>query len=195
MSVTVVKKIVSGKRARVYDIGVATAHHYILGNGVVSHNTMDKYNPQIMGGGGGVKYAADVILMLSKRKEKDGDEVIGNIIHVKVWKSRLSRENKMVDVLLTYDEGLDRYYGCLELAERYGVFKKVSTRYELPDGSKHFGSKIYEDPERFFTPEVLARINEGVAGEFKYGKNEDTTAAEVEAALEAGGSAPPEVDE
>ena len=35
---------------------------------------------------------------------------------------------------------MDKYYGLLELADKYKVFKKVSTRYELPDGSKEFGN-------------------------------------------------------
>lgn len=138
------------------------------------------YPTQEMSGGGGLKFAADQIVFLSKRKEKSGDEVIGNIVHVKTWKSRLSRENKMVDVLLTYDQGLDRYYGLLDMAERYGIFKKVSTRFELPDGSKQFGKAIYDNPTRFFPKEILDRINEGVKAEFSYGKDEDTTVAEVQ---------------
>ena len=89
-----------------------------------------------IGGCSGLKYAASSIVYLSKIKEKDGTEVVGNIIHCKNFKSRLTIENKMVDVRLTYNKGLDRYYGLLELAEKYKVFKKVSTRYELPDGSK-----------------------------------------------------------
>ena len=64
-----------------------------------------------MGGGSGLKYAASSIIYLSKKKEKDGTEVIGNIIHCKNHKSRLTVENKMVDVRLTYDKGLDRHYG------------------------------------------------------------------------------------
>ena len=53
-------------------------------------------------------------------------------------KSRLTKENKMVDVLLTYKDGLHKYYGLLEMAEAAGIFKKVSTRFELPDRSKMF---------------------------------------------------------
>ena len=83
----------------------------------------------IMGGGSGLQYAASKIVFLSKKKEKDGTDVIGNIIHCKNFKSRLTKENKKVDVLLTYDEGLSKYYGLLELAEKYDIIKKVSTRY------------------------------------------------------------------
>ena len=123
-----------------------------------------------MGGGSGLKYAASSILYLSKKKEKDGTEVIGNIIHCKNHKSRLTVENKMVDVRLTYDKGLDRHYGLLELAEKYGVFKKVSTRYELPDGTKQFGKTILNDPQTYFTEEIMVKIEEAAQKEFKYGK-------------------------
>ena len=84
-----------------------------------------------MGGGSGLKYAASSIIYLSKKKDKDGTEVVGNIIHCKNHKSRLTVENKMVDVRLSYSDGLDRYYGLLELAEKHGIFKKVSTRIEV----------------------------------------------------------------
>ncbi len=138
-------------------------------------------DPTVMSGGGGLRFAADQIAMISKRKEKDGDEVIGNVVHVKMFKSRISRENKMVDVLITYGGGLSRYYGLLDMAERYGIFKKVSTRYEVADGSKWFGKAIYENPERFFTKEVLDRINEGVKLEYSYGSNYDSSSEEVAA--------------
>ena len=82
----------------------------------------------------------------------------------------------MVDVRLTYDKGLDRYYGLLELAEKYEVFKKVSTRYELPDGSKQFGKAILNDPTTYFTDDIMHKLNLAAEVEFKYGvsKNEDT---------------------
>ena len=75
----------------------------------------------------------------------------------------------MVDVRLTYDKGLDKYYGLLELAEKYDIFKKVSTRYELPDGSKQFGKTILNDPETYFTDEIMKRLDEAANKEFKYG--------------------------
>ena len=139
---------------------------------VVTNHTYDvvgsMFPQKEMGGGSGLKYAASSIVYLSKKKEKDGTEVIGNIIHCKNHKSRLTVENKMVDVRLTYDRGLDRYYGLLELAEKYDIIKKVSTRYELPDGSKQFGKTIMNDPETYFTAEILAQLEECASKEFKY---------------------------
>jgi len=122
-----------------------------------------------LGGGTGLKYAASTIAMLSKKKEKDGTDVIGNIIKIKMYKSRLSKENQDASVLLTYSKGLDRYYGLLDLAEKYEIFKKVSTRYELPNGEKVFGKNINEEPEKYFTEDILKQLDEAAAKEFKYG--------------------------
>ena len=140
---------------------------------VVTNHTYDvigsMFPQKEMGGGSGLKYAASSIIYLSRRKEKVGTEVVGNIIHCKNHKSRLTVENRMVDVRLTYDKGLDRYYGLLELAEKYDVFKKVSTRYELPDGSKQFGKTIMNDPEKYFTEDIMAQLEDCADKEFKYG--------------------------
>ena len=122
-----------------------------------------------MGGGSGLKYAASTIVYLSKKKDKDGSEVVGNIIHCKTYKSRLTKENQMVDVRLSYTKGLDRYYGLLELGEKHGVFSKVSTRFELPDGSKIFGKQILEDPTKYFTDEVMEKLDAAAKAEFSYG--------------------------
>ena len=126
-----------------------------------------------MGGGSGLKYAASSIIYLSKRKDKEGTEVVGNIIHCKNFKSRLTKENAMIDVKLTYKTGLDKYYGLIELGEEAGIFKKVSTRYEMPDGSKVFGKNINDNPEKYFTKEVLDKIDETAKRKFQYGSDED----------------------
>ena len=144
---------------------------------VVTNHTYDvvgsMFPTKEMGGGSGLKYAASSIVYLSKKKDKDGTEVVGNIVHCKNAKSRLTIENKMVDVRLSYDRGLDRYYGLLDLALKYGIFKSVSTRIELPDGTKTFGKTINNQPEKFFTEEVMAQLDECASKEFKYGNNKE----------------------
>ncbi len=143
---------------------------------VVTNHTYDvvgsMFPQKEMGGGSGLKYAASTIIYLSRKKEKDGTEVIGNIIHCKNHKSRLTKENKIVDVRLTYDKGLDRYYGLLELAEKYEIFKKVSTRYELPDGSKQSGKTILNNPKTYFTEEVMHDLEIAAETEFKYARSD-----------------------
>ena len=144
---------------------------------IITNHTYDvvgsMFPQKEMGGGSGLKYAASSIIYLSKRKEKDGTEVVGNIIHCKNYKSRLTKENKVVDVRLTYDKGLDRYYGLLDLALKHNIFKQVSTRIELPDGSKTFGKTINNDPTKYFTKEILEQLDGVCTKEFKYGETED----------------------
>ena len=140
---------------------------------VVTNHTYDvvgsMFPTKEMGGGSGLKYAASSIVYLSKKKEKDGTEVIGNIVHCKNHKSRLTIENKMVDVRLTYDRGLDRYYGLVDLALKHGIFKSVSTRIELPDGTKQYAKTINNDPTKYFTEDIMKQLDECAEKEFKYG--------------------------
>ena len=122
-----------------------------------------------MGGGSGLKYAASTIIYLSKKKEKDGTDVIGNIIKAKTHKSRLSKENKQVDIRLYYDErGLDKYYGLLELGEIGGLWKNVAGRYEI-DGKKIYAKQILANPEEYFTEEVMQKLDDIAQQEFSYG--------------------------
>ena len=140
---------------------------------IVTNHTYDvigSYMPtKEMGGGSGLKYAASTIIYLSKKKEKDGKEIVGNIIKAKTAKSRLSKENKEVEVRLYYDErGLDQYYGLLELGELGGMWKNVAGRYEM-DGKKVYAKEILKNPEKYFTPEVMEKLDVIAQGVFSYG--------------------------
>ena len=140
---------------------------------IVTNHTYDVIGAYVptkeMGGGSGLKYAASTIIYLGKKKEKDGKEVIGNIIKAKTHKSRLSKENKQVDIRLYYDErGLDRYYGLLELGEIGGLWKNVAGRYEI-NGKKIYAKQIYANPEEYFTSEVMQALDEIAQKEFSYG--------------------------
>lgn len=124
-----------------------------------------------MGGGSGLEYAASSIIFLSKKKDKDKStgEVSGAIVKAVLKKARLTIENKQVETLLDYSTGLDPYYGLVDLALKFGIFKKVSTRIELPDGGKAFESAILKEPEKYFTEEILNQIDEACKQEFLYG--------------------------
>ena len=140
---------------------------------IVTNHTYDvvgAYMPtKEMGGGSGLKYAATNIIYLSKSKEKDGKEVIGNIIKAKLAKSRLAKENAQVAIRLYYDErGLDRYYGLIELGEKYGVFERKGNRIVVGDSSV-YPSAMLKDPEKYFTTEIMQALDECAKKEFAYG--------------------------
>jgi len=141
---------------------------------IVTNHTYDVIGAYVptkeMGGGSGLKYAASTIIYLGKKKEKDGKEVIGNIIKAKTHKSRLSKENKQVEIRLYYDDrGLDRYYGLLELGEIGGLWKNVAGRYEIA-GKKLYAKQILASPEVYFTDEVMQALDEIAQKEFSYGE-------------------------
>lgn len=143
---------------------------------IVTNHTYDvvgSYMPtKEMGGGSGLKYAASTIIYLSKSKEKDGTEVVGNIIKCKAFKSRFTKENSQVATRLFYDErGLDKYYGLLELGEKYGVFEKSGNRYKIGETSV-YPKSILAEPEKYFTPEVMQALDEAARKEYSYGSFE-----------------------
>ncbi len=140
---------------------------------LVTNHTYDVVGAYVptkeMGGGSGLKYAASTIIYLSKKKEKDGKDVIGNIVKAKAAKSRLTVENSQVETRLYYDaRGLDKYYGLLELGEKYGVFTRKGNRVAVGDTSV-YPSAILKDPEKYFTPEIMEKLDWAASQEYKYG--------------------------
>lgn len=143
---------------------------------IVTNHTYDVVGAYVpmkeMGGGSGLKYAASTIVYLSKSKEKDGTDVVGNIVKCKAFKSRFTKENSIVQTRLFYDHrGLDKYYGLLELGEKYGVFTKSGGRYEI-NGVKTYAKTILADPEKYFTPEIMQALDECASKEYSYGSFE-----------------------
>ena len=141
---------------------------------IVTNHTYDVVGSYVptkeMGGGSGLKYSASTIGYLSKKKEKDGTDVVGNNIKVKAVKSRLTKENSQVETRLFYDErGLDKYYGLLELGEKYGVFQRIGNRYRIGESSV-YPKSILASPEKYFTEEVMHELDEAAKKEFCYGE-------------------------
>jgi RecA/RadA recombinase len=144
---------------------------------LVTNHTYDVVGAYVptkeMGGGSGLKYSASTIIYLSKKKEKDGTELIGNIIKCEAKKSRLTREGSKVETRLFFDErGLEKHYGLLELGETAGIWKNVAGRYEI-DGKKVYGKEILKNPEKYFTQEVMQALEETAHQEFLYGVGDD----------------------
>ena len=140
---------------------------------IVTNHTYDVIGSYVptkeMGGGTGLKYAASTIIYLGKKKEKDGTQLVGNIIKCEAKKSRLTKEGSKVETRLFFDErGLDRYYGLLELGEQYGVFQRKGNRVVVGESSV-YPSVILADPEKYFTPEVMEQLEEAAKKEFSYG--------------------------
>ena len=141
---------------------------------IITNHTYDSIGSMFpkkeISGGGGIKYAASVIVTMVKRKFKDGTDILGNIVKAKLVKGRMTKEESVMEFLLDYETGLDKHYGLIALAEKYEIFKKVSTRYETPVG-KAFEKTIVNDPEKYFTEDVMKKLEESAHQEFHYGSS------------------------
>ena len=98
-----IKSIKPVGKKKVYDLSVADAEHYVLENGVVTHNT-------------GSYYAADNIYILGRQQEKDGSEVIGYNFIINVEKSRYVKEKSKIPVCVSFEGGISKWSGLIDLA-------------------------------------------------------------------------------
>ena len=134
-----------------------------------------------MGGGTGLKYAASTIVYLGKKKERDNTtkEVVGNIIKCTTYKSRLSKENAVAEVLLRYDSGLDKYHGLIELACDAGIFEKAGSRIKA-NGKSVYAKQIMADPKAYFTDDVMQVLEQHVKERFSYGSGSEMASEDID---------------
>lgn len=100
MKITEIKAV--GRR-KVYDISVMDAEHYLLSNGVASHNT-------------GGMYSANQVFIIGKAQEKDGSDLVGYNFTINIEKSRFVREKSKFPFLVTFDGGIQKYSGLMDIA-------------------------------------------------------------------------------
>lgn len=140
-----------------------------------------------MGGGSGLDYAASTVVMLSKSRDRDKTtkKVRGVVLTAFIDKGRLTTEATKVETYLDFAEGLDRYYGLLDLAVEFGIVTKSTKGCEFPNGLAGAEEKVQNEPEKYFTKDVLDAIDEKCKEAFKYGRAKAVTTAEnIERAVE-----------
>ncbi|MDD4242804.1 MAG: recombinase RecA [Bacilli bacterium] len=138
------------------------------------YSTIGLFSTKEASGGSGFKYAADQIIFISKSKDKDGTEVIGSDLTLTMAKSRLTKEGTRVTAKLSFEKGLDRYFGLHEIAIKYGIITNVSKKYKFPHIEKaKYEKEVFKNPETYFTKEILDQIDEACKKEFCYGSTKE----------------------
>jgi hypothetical protein len=84
------------------------------------------YPKAIVGGGTGSYYSADNIFILGRQQEKDGTEVVGYNFIINVEKSRYVKEKSKIPVSVSFDGGISKWSGLLDLALESGHVIKPS---------------------------------------------------------------------
>jgi hypothetical protein len=128
----IVQKSFNSAPQLVFDIEVAQDHHYIIGKGLVSHNS-------------GFIFSSSIVVSMNKRKLKeDADgkkttEVQGIRSKIKCVKTRYAKPFEEVEINIPYDSGMDRYSGLFDMCEQKHIFLKDGNRYcyRSLDGTEH----------------------------------------------------------
>ena len=104
-----VAKVESIGKQPVFDISVQDAEHYILENGAVTHNT-------------GVMYSSSTVFIIGKRQVKNEGEsqILGWEFVLNIEKSRCIREKSAIPFTVTYEGGIEKYSGLLDIAKTAG---------------------------------------------------------------------------
>lgn len=113
-----VKKVYVGKMP-VYDLSVKDKEQYILENGTVSHNT-------------GIAYASNNTIFIGRRQIKEGTEITGYNFVLNTEKSRMVKEKSKFFLEVTFDGGIDRFSGLLEIGLELGYIIKPKNGWYQP---------------------------------------------------------------
>ena len=141
MKISSIKKV--GKKP-VYDLSVSEVEHYVLKNGVVTHNT-------------GIYYSANQIFIISKSQEKDGDQLAGFKFTINIEKSRYVKEKAKLPFTVLYEGGVQKWSSLFELAQESGhIIKPKMGWYNIVDMEtgeiqpKSYRAKDIESNDEFF---------------------------------------------
>lgn len=146
---------------------LVTAHTYTGGSG--NAVTME------VGGGKGIVYNGDTIVMLTRSKVKEGEEFYekgGSRVTSRFKKSRDTRDNTAAPFMIDYIHGLTKFSGLFDFCYETGIIVREGNKYrvkDLPESPFEFRKRVMEDPESFFTAPVLAKIDEYLGAYFNYG--------------------------
>ena len=103
---------------------------------VVNHTYKEigMFPKDIVGGGTGSYYSADNIYIIGRQQEKDGTEVVGYNFIINVEKSRYVKEKSKIPISVSFDGGISKYSGLLDLALESGhVVKPANGWYAKVD--------------------------------------------------------------
>ena len=130
---------------------------------VVNHTYMEigMFPKAIVGGGTGSYYSADNIFIIGRQQEKEGQDIIGYNFIINVEKSRYVKEKAKIPVTVSFEGGISRFSGLLDVAiegnfvvkPSNGWYSKVDTETGEVQEKKY---RIKETDTEDFWKDILA---------------------------------------
>lgn len=95
---------------------------------VVNHTykTLELYSKDVVGGGTGAYYSADNIFIIGRQQEKDGKDLVGYNFIINVEKSRYVKEKSKIPIAVSFEGGISKWSGLLDIALETGHVVKPS---------------------------------------------------------------------
>jgi len=112
------KSITKVGKKKVYDITVAGNHEYVLSNGLVVSNT-------------GITYSADNVWIIGRQQDKDGTEIQGYHFIINIEKSRFVKEKSKIPISVSWEGGVQKWSGLLDIAIEGGFVRKPKNGWYL----------------------------------------------------------------
>lgn len=123
------------------DIPMVTINH--------TYQTMEMFSKAVVSGGTGIYYSADTIWIIGRQQDKDDKtkQIDGYHFIINIEKSRYVREKSKIPISVSYEQGINKWSGFLELAlEAKIIAKPIAGRYERIDADGvFFGTRYKED--------------------------------------------------
>lgn len=173
-----IKKITKVGKKPVFDLSVEGVEHYVLENGVVTHNT-------------GVMYSADTVFIIGRRQVKEGTEIVGYEFVINIEKSRYVKEKSKLPITVTFDGGINPFSGLIDIAVELGFVVKPKNGWyaksflDAATGEMHTEDKNYRlkdtNTSAWWAPLIKhAPFREAIKARYQLGSMVNDEAVEAE---------------
>ena len=146
----------------------------------------------IVGGGTGAMYSADNVYILGRQQEKEGTEIVGYNFIINVEKSRYVKEKSKIPVSVSFDGGLSKWSGLLDVAlesghvikPSNGWYQKVNKETGEIEDKKH---RIKDTDSKEFWLSILTSKSfyDFIKNKYSIGQGEVMMRDDLDEALEA----------
>jgi RecA/RadA recombinase len=89
-----------------------------------TYETQEMFSKQVVSGGTGITYSANTVWIIGRRQDKVGKEIIGYDFIINVEKSRFVKEKSKIPISVSWEGGIQKYSGLLEVAVESGFVTK-----------------------------------------------------------------------
>lgn len=89
-----------------------------------TYDTQEMFSKKVVSGGTGITYSADTVWIIGRSQNKEGKEVVGYDFNINIEKGRYVQEKSKIPISVSFEGGMNKYSGMLDLAVEMGYVQK-----------------------------------------------------------------------